>query len=122
MLIECLPFDIWRQTTIASTTCSSYRSSVVDLTNAALRCLADLDQISEVLPSAQLSRASWGQRWGQLAFVSIAFHSEVRFPPPPPTSCDVCRRLATAVHLNLTPQRRVPFASARTGLRHRSFR
>jgi hypothetical protein len=40
--------------------------------------------IFERLPSAQFSRAFWGQPWGQLGFVSIAFHSRVRFPPPPP--------------------------------------
>jgi len=26
----------------------------------------------------------WGQWWGQLDFVSITFHSAIRFPPPPP--------------------------------------
>jgi len=52
-------FDIWRQTTIASMTCSSYRSFVVNRTNAALRCLLDRDQISEVLPRAQIS---WTRR------------------------------------------------------------
>src|SRR5262245_50265523 len=49
--------------------------------------------ISEVLPSAQVSRAFWGQQWGQHASVWIELHSEVRFPPPPPeplwTSVDV---------------------------------
>src|SRR5882762_9931756 len=75
--------------------------------NAALRWLADLDQISEVLRALK-QPSILGQWWGQLDFVSITFHSAIRFPPPPPTSCDVCRRLATAMHLNLTPQRRVP--------------
>ena len=42
----------------------AFAVSSFDFTNAALRCAADLDHISEVLPTAQFSRASWGQQWG----------------------------------------------------------
>jgi hypothetical protein len=89
MLVECLLFrhlaaNDYRQHDVQqlSFLCCRFHEC-----SAAM--LADLDQISELLPSAQISRASWGQRWGQLAFVSIASHSEVRFPPPPPTSINI---------------------------------
>jgi hypothetical protein len=61
MLFECLLFRHLAATDYASAMCRSYRF-FVDLTNA--QRLTDLDQIYEVLPSAQVSRASWGQRWG----------------------------------------------------------
>ena len=47
--------------------------------------------VFRALSNVQISRASRGQRRGQLASVSTAFHSEIKFPPPLiRTSVDHC--------------------------------
>src|SRR5262249_10207712 len=78
-----------RQTNIASTVRSSYGSAVAGLTNAAPPCLIKPPQTPQGPSTAQVSRASLRQHRAQLAVFSIAFPSEVRFPPPPiPTSAN----------------------------------
>jgi len=63
MLIECLLFrqlaaNDYRQHDVQ-------QLSLLSISQMHAAKLAELDQISELLPSVQISRASWGQRWGQ---------------------------------------------------------
>jgi len=69
--------------------------------------------------NAQVSRASQGQLWGQVGLLLLDFHSEVRFPLPPPTSLEIRQGLCIPACLTLTCR---PRSRTETSRRPRDLR